>query len=85
MKKYKKSLKRAAAFALSTILVASGVAVSADDFTSYEEDAVFTENPSFGNEDADFPSADEVVFDDVNMYSEATGFVSEEGAVQFYG
>ena len=49
MKKYRNGLKRAAAFALSTMLVASGAAVPADDFTSYEEGAVFAEDPSFGN------------------------------------
>ena len=77
MKKYRNSLKRAAAFALSTMLVASGAAVSADDFTSYEEGAVFAEDPSFGNEEADFPSTDDVVFEETDSGSEAADSVSE--------
>ena len=77
MKKYRNGLKRAAAFALSTMLVASGAAVSADDFTSYEEGAVFAEDPSFGNEEADFPSTDDMVFEETDSGSEAADSVSE--------
>ncbi|MDO5703191.1 MAG: hypothetical protein Q4G47_07540, partial [Lachnospiraceae bacterium] len=85
MKKYRNSLKRAAAFALSAMLVVSGAAVSAEDFTSFEENAVFAEDPSFVNEGSDIPSADEAAFENMDLYSETADFVSEDTVYETAG